>query len=138
MYKPNYDSKASTLIFEDIHSKEKNHFSGKINVFVCGGLQNPERMESLLGIKASFAIGAVNGYYRNSEFVAGQEIPFMKPSPDKPNLILTGVVWLNLTKKSLHLIDGIELKGNHRKATQLQIQIGEVKVIATTYVKKQG
>jgi Gamma-glutamyl cyclotransferase, AIG2-like len=131
-----YDESASTLVFSGKISPDKNPFSGKINVFVCGALQNPEKMNSVLGQTPIFAGGAVTGYHRGTELINGNKIPFMKPAVNHPSRILTGIIWLDLSKESLKKIEEIELEGDYRKPLHIPVQTGELVIDAITYVKK--
>ncbi len=136
MYKPYYDKDASTLVFIDGNDIRENYFYGRINVFVCGSLQNPEKMSSILGESVPFATAAVSGYKRSTEIIDGKEIPFMIPSTDEPWVILTGIVWLDLSDELLNRIESIELDGNYRHAVSIDVQAGERKLRAVTYIKK--
>ena len=136
MYKPLYDAKASALFFADGETSSKNLPIGKINVFVCGALQNPDKMHSLIGRSAAFAPAAVSGFRRVTKAVAGKLVPFMVPSKSDHAKILTGVVWLDLTDKELTKIESLELDGDLRKRIRLNVRAGERRVEAYTYIKK--
>ncbi|MBI9086370.1 MAG: gamma-glutamylcyclotransferase [Desulfobacterales bacterium] len=136
MYRPIYVPEASALVFAaDSFRKGLGWFSATINVFVCGALQDPEKMRSLLGLAPAFAPAAVTGYRRSEETIDGKTIPLMIPASDTPAQILTGVVWLHLSEADLGRIEEIELAGGHRRAAGLKVCIGQLQVAATTYIK---
>lgn len=105
------------------------------NVFVCGGLQSPERMGGLLGRTPAFAVGVVTGFERTVERRDGRDIPFMATSADAA-APLTGVVWLDLTSAERAAVEGFELAGAYRKAVEVVVTVGERAVAARTYVRR--
>ena len=134
MYKPFFITETACLIFVSEGTDAGSLLSGTNNIFVCGGLQNPEKMSSSLGREAAFAPAAVCGYERTSEVRDGKEIPFMAPCENDSG-ILTGVVWLDLTDEDVSKIEGFELAGNYRKRIEIHVQAGERAVPAFTFVK---
>ncbi|MDP8257734.1 MAG: gamma-glutamylcyclotransferase family protein [Candidatus Alcyoniella australis] len=107
---------------------------GERHVFVCGALQNPEKLGALLGRSPAFAPAVVKGYQRGSETIGGVDVAFMLPSTD-PVAVLTGVVWLDLSEQDIELIEGLELAGDLRKRIVIEAVCGELRLKAFTYVK---
>jgi hypothetical protein len=136
MYRPVYSNEYSALHFRSGTSSADDVFSSGSNVFVCGALQNPDRMSKLLGFEAPFAPAAASGYRRSVETIDGREIPFMVPDERDPLSVLTGVVWLGLDGGSLERIESLELEGGYRRRIVIEARIGELDLTAYTYVKK--
>ena len=136
MYRPHYDAKINALYFLDEAVPETIPPQGGLNIFVCGGLQNPDKMVPLLGRSAPFAPAALKGYKRTSETVQGREIPFMVPDENDPGRVLTGVVWLDLTREERENIETFELAGGLRKREKVRITVGEATIDAMTYLKR--
>jgi len=135
MYKPFYDAINSTLIFIDEANETYDFPGGQNNVFVCGALQDPEKMGQVLGHAAPFAPGVVRRYGRGTEHIGGRKIPFMLPAAD-PTAMLTGIVWLDLSESDISKIEALELKGNLRKRTEIQVHVGDKILHAMTFIKK--
>jgi hypothetical protein len=136
MYRPFYSAEHSALYFSTEPVLPERVFSGARNVFVCGALQDPVRMEALLGLEPPFAPAVATGYRRTVERVGVEEIPLMVPDPGDPQSVLTGVVWLGLAEGSLERIESLELDGGLRKRITVEVRIGELTLIAYTYVKR--
>ena len=136
MYRPRYSTEHSALYFCTESIACEGVFSGACNVFVCGALQNPARMSALLGLEPPFAPAAVTGYRRAVERVDGEEIPFMVPDLEDPRGVLTGVVWLDLTETALERIEALELERGLRKRIAIETRLGELSLVAYTYVKR--
>ena len=129
-----YDPKGYALVFAASAVDLKTVFEKGRRVFVCGALQNPEKMADLIGRAAAFAPAAVNGYQRNTQIQDGKPIPYMLPA--QPDALLTGVVWLALSQKEFLLIEKLELKGGYRKLVDLNVKTGERVLNAVTYIKR--
>jgi hypothetical protein len=136
MYRPIYSDEYSALYFSSDPASSDSVFSSGSNVFVCGALQNPARMSALLDLEPPFAPAAASGYRRSVERIEGREIPFMVPDEDDPGNVLTGVVWLDLSKASLDRIESLELDGGYRTRIVIEARIGELALTAYTYVRK--
>jgi hypothetical protein len=136
MYRPVYSEQYSALFFSSDPAASDGVFSGGSNVFVCGALQNPARMSALLGMEAAFAPAAASGYRRSVECIDEREVPFMIPDEHDPGNVLTGVVWLELSKASLDRIESLELDGGHRKRITIEARVGELDLAAYTYVRR--
>jgi hypothetical protein len=136
MYRPIYSNEYSALYFRGDTPAAGDVFSGGSHVFVCGALQNPDRMTTLLGFEAPFAPAVARGYERSVETIDGREIPFMVPDERDPRSVLTGVVWLGLASESLDRIESLELEGGYRRRISIETRIGELDLKAYTYVKK--
>lgn len=136
MYRPFYWARHSALYFSTDPAPAERVFSGERNVFVCGALQDPARMAALLGSEPPFAPAVATGYRRSVERVGGEEIPLMVPDPGDPRSVLTGVVWLGLAEASLERIESLELDRGFRKRIAVEVRIGELTLIAYTYVKR--
>ena len=136
MHRPFYSPEYSALYFSKDSIPSDSVFSGTSNVFVCGALQDPVKMSDLLDSEPPFAPAVATGYRRTVERVKGEDVPFMVPDENDPRSILTGVVWLDLTKASLEKIESLELDRGFRKRIAIEARIGELKVTAYTYVKK--
>lgn len=93
-------------------------------------------MGALLGSEPPFAPAVATGYRRTVERVGVEEIPFMVPDPGDPRSVLTGVVWLGLAEGSLERIESLELDKGLRKRITVEVRIGELTLIAYTYVKR--
>jgi hypothetical protein len=111
MYRPVYSQEYSMLYFSSDAASSDDVFSGGSNVFVCGALQNPARMSSLLGMELPFVPAVASGYKRSVERIGGREIPFMVPDEHDPRNVLTGVLWLDLAQPNLDRIESLELDG---------------------------
>ncbi len=136
MYRPVYSDEYSALYFSSEPGSSDDVFSGPCNVFVCGALQSPARMVSLLGLEPAFAPAAASGYRRSVESIDGRDIPLMVPDENDPRSLLTGVVWLDLAKASLDRIESLELDGGYRRRISIEARIGELDLTAYTYVRK--
>ncbi len=136
MYKPSYSVEYSALYFSTDPISSESAFSGRRNVFVCGALQNPVTISILLGLEPPFAPAVATGYRRTVECIDGEDIPFMVPDETDPRSVLTGVVWLDLSRASLEEIESLELGRGIRKRITIEARIGELKLTAYTYVKK--
>ena len=136
MYRPVYSDQYSALYFCSDANPSESVFSGGYNVFVCGALQNPVKMSALLGSEPAFAPAATSGYRRSVERIDGREIPFMVRDEHDPRSVLTGVVWLDLTKERLDRIEALELDGGYRRRIAIEVRIGELDLTAYTYVRK--
>ena len=134
MYEPHYLAEASALIFVDGPMKDKDYFGASLNAFVCGALQDPDRMAALLGRRAAFAPAVALGYRRSTETISGHRMPFMIPADEEA--VLTGVVWLDLNEEDLGRIEELELDGGHRRRITVDVRVGERTVEALTYVKR--
>jgi len=134
MYLPCYDPLSQALYFVEPGRESRTPFDGGINVFVCGALQNPEKMHDMLGRLPAFAPAAVKGYCRGSASIQGRETPFMLASPD-PDAMLTGVVWLDLSPVDLEAIERLELAGGLRRRIELNALCGEARLRALSYVR---
>lgn len=136
MYRPFYSLEYSALFFSSAPVSSERVFSGALNVFVCGALQNPAEMSNLLKLESPFAPAVATGYRRAVERVDGEDLPFMVPDASDPRSVLTGVVWLDLARESLERIESLELGGGHRERIRIGIRIGELELKAYSYVKK--
>jgi hypothetical protein len=134
MYQPHYDARSRALFLLTDSSCPAG--GGKNHVFMCGALQSPDRMASLLGRSPSFAPAVVRGYLHRSETVDGIDVPMMLPSDARR--VLTGIVWLDLTDDEVGKIDAIELDGSLRKKIILDVEIGDAMVEAVTYLGTPG
>lgn len=135
MYRPHYDAAAQALYFLPDGMEERGCLQGRRNVFVCGALQYPEKMNALLGREAPFAPAVVVGYKRGAALVGGTEHPFMVPSGGEPRRVLTGILWLNLSEAELARIETLELKGDMRRPITVEALLGERAVKAVTYIR---
>ena len=133
-YQPHYHPEHCALLFSE-EGKDTVMFSDRINVFVCGALQNPDKMQSILQRAAPFAPAAVAGYKRTTETIKNAPTPFMVPS-EKPNEILTGILWLDLSEQELKKIEQLELEGGYRKRIEIEVCVGHKRLSALTYVKR--
>jgi hypothetical protein len=115
MYEPRYDEQANALFFVDSHTDIREIPASGQRIFVCGSLQNPQKMAGILGREAAFAPALVDG----------RETPFMIPTPAAPERALPGVVWLNLTEDEKQRIAEIELAGNLRREILLISHLGK-------------
>jgi hypothetical protein len=136
VYQPVYSDRYSALYFSSDPAASDRVFAGGCNVFVCGELQDPLEMSALLGSEPAFAPAVACGYRRSVERIDGREIPFMVPDEQDPRGVLTGVVWLDLTKESLDRIEVLELGGGYRKRIAIEVRVGELDLTAYTYVRK--
>lgn len=135
MYEPVYVAEYSALVFSTDPISTESVFSGGCHVFVCGALQDPLEMSALLGLAPPFAPAVATGYRRTVERVDGADMAFMAPDERDPQSVLTGVVWLDLSRASLEKIESLELGGGIRKKIAIEARIGELKLTAHTYVK---
>ncbi|MFC1707987.1 gamma-glutamylcyclotransferase family protein [Planctomycetota bacterium] len=136
MYQPHYDADRWTLFFVDGPLVDKDCFAGERNVFVCGGLQHPDKMAWVSGRNAPFAPAVAIGYRRTWKQVDGKAISFMVPDLDDPRRVLTGVVWLDLSPADIERIEAFELGGGLRQRVEIDVLVGDAVVRAITYVEK--
>jgi len=135
MHRIHYDPEGNTLVFLDEASDAEQVWQGKINAFVCGALQDPEKMTELLGHPAPFAPGVVYGYDHRVVHIDGQQVPLMLPDR-QPNRALTGIIWLNLTAADLAAIESLEMEGNYRLRVDIEVLAGHHRLSACTFVQK--
>ncbi len=133
MYTPSYDAERNALYFVADPHENRDRFAGRINVFVCGGLQNPDKMAAVLGRAAAFAPAMARGFRHDRVNVNGRDMPFMLPA--EPTAALTGVVWLDLSADELAKIEAIELADNLRRRIDLAVHLGHSTLAAISYVK---
>ena len=136
MYEPHYDAGSCAIYFVDGAPGDPDVLGGRTNVFVCGALQDPGKMASLLGRNAPFAPAVARGYRRTRASIAGREVPFMATDPDDPERVLTGVVWLDLSVEDLERIEGLELEGGLRVRVAIDVTVGERTIEAITYLRR--
>ncbi len=117
--------------------EQKDYFDSGHNVFVCGALQNPAKMASVLGRDAPFAPAVSLGFYRETQSINGRNIPFMIDDLGDSRRPLTGVVWVALSDADLGRIEELELAGDLRERIAIEVLVGERRVQAFTYVKKR-
>lgn len=134
IYKPHYDDKNRALVFLAGPADKEDYFGGKINVFVCGALQSPDKMTPLLGRNAPFVPAVAGGYWHTLQRIEGKEISFMVK--DDPRKMLTGIVWLDVTEEEVRGIEKFEFAGNFRKRAAIKVQIGDKVIQAITYVRR--
>ncbi len=136
MYEPQYDADSHALFFTDGPRQDRDCFGGALNVFVCGGLQQPDKMNGLIERRPSFAPAVVVGFRRIWKNVGGRDYPLMVPAPEEPDRPLTGVVWLDLTPEDLARIETLELDNNVRKRIDIKVLVGDRLLNAITYVER--
>jgi hypothetical protein len=136
MHRPFYLAESSALYFSADPIASESVFSGARKVFVCGALQDPEKMSALLGSAPPFAPAVAVGYRRTVERIGSEDIPFMVPDTDDPGNALTGVVWLDLSAEDLERIESLELDRGFRKRIGIEVRVGERRVSAYSYVKR--
>jgi hypothetical protein len=136
MYEPVYSVEHSALYFSTEPIPSERVFSRGHNVFVCGALQNPVTISAVVGLEPAFAPAVASGYRRSVERIGGEDIPLMVPDEREPGNVLTGVVWLGLSKESLEKIEALELGGGVRRRITIEVRVGELSLSAYTYVKK--
>jgi hypothetical protein len=134
VYRPLYDVPSRALLFIAGPATKRDYLDGKINVFVCGALQSPDKMTPLLGRNAPFVPAVARGYWQTTIEVNGKRVPMMTET-DREHL-LTGVVWLDVTEEEVGKIEVFELAGNLRKRIAIDIQVGDKVVKAITYMKR--
>lgn len=136
MYTPRYDEKANVLFFaESTDGSSEIPLDGQ-GVFVCGSLQNPRKMTKLLGREATFAPAIVFGFRHEILEIDGCSIPFMLPSPETPECVLTGIAWLALSGEELDRIAEIELAGNFRREILLTSHLGNKELQITSFTRR--
>jgi len=134
MYYPCYVPSASTLIFIAEPPEEKDYFGGSINVFVCGALQNPEKMVPILGRPAAFAPAVALGFRCSREIIDGRNIPFMYPDEDAQKALM-GIVWLDLLTDELAHIRAIEMQDQLREEIIVEVLVGDHYVKSISFIK---
>ena len=134
MYQPVYDQRANALIFVDDFVEGQDYLGGEVNVFVCGALQDPDKMASLIDRRAPFAPATAVGFEHIHDQIDGAPVAFMVPSQD-PHAILTGVLWLDLTPGELERIEALELRGNLRQRGGIVVHVGGKLVDGITYMR---
>ncbi len=134
MYQPVYDARANALIFVDDFVQKRDYLDGDVNVFVCGGLQDPDKMASLIERAAPFAPATAIGFEHIHEDVDNAPVAFMVPSQNE-HAVLPGVLWLDLKTADLDRIETIELHGNLRRRFNISVRVGAKTVDAITYVR---
>ena len=134
MYTPRYDEKANALFFAEASVDLSEIPTGGYSVFVCGSLQNPQKMAELIGREAPFAPAVVFGFRHENLEIGGRSIPFMLPAPEAPERVLTGIAWLALSMEELDRIASVELADNFRQKILLTSHLGskELQIISFT------
>lgn len=135
MHRIHYDAEGNTLVFLVPDADAEEVWRGKNNAFVCGALQNPEKMTELLGHPASFAPGLVYGYDHRLIPIDGKQVPLMLPDR-QPSRALSGVIWLNLAAADLAAIEALEMEGNYRTRVDIEVLVGHRRLSACTFVQK--
>ena len=136
MYEAYYDSESWALLFVDGPPEQRDYLAGEANVFVCGGLQHPERMVAIIGRTPPFAPAVAKGFKRAWLDVGTSKASFMLDTPQEPQRILTGVVWLGLSEEEIGCIESVELEGDLRRRITIAVSVGERTLKARTYVKR--
>ena len=132
---PVYDTESHSLYFASDDTSIRSFDLTKINVFLCGSLQHPDKFFSFTGTRPLFAPAVAVGYARGWEEIGSESIMFMKPS-DEPSRILTGTVYLGLSDDEVARIESFELKGDLRERVRIDVHVGDRLVDAITYLKK--
>lgn len=135
MHRAIYFSEHQFLVFVPEGFKDSFDLPHGHCVFVCGALQNPEKMESLLGHAAAFAPALVQGFRRGAETIDGRSVPFMLPH-EAPDAALSGVIWLGLGDDDLVAVESLELKDGLRERMTVKARCGERTFTALTYFKR--
>lgn len=136
MYEPYYDEQDRTLFFVDGAPEKKDYFGGVMNVFSCGVLQSPSRMKTIIGHNAPFAPAVAFGFTRRWEKVKDKDYFFMISTPDKGERVLTGIIWLDLTRDDVKRIETFELQENVRRRVTIKVQVGDRFIDTITYIKR--
>ena len=136
MYTPYYDAERWALVFTDGAAGQPDPFAAGTRVFVCGGLQHPDKMTSIIGRAAPFAPAVARGFQRVWKDVEGSPVSFMVPNSEDPQSVLTGVVWLGLDDGEVRKVEGFELAGNLRRRISVAVVVGDDTVQAITYVER--
>ncbi|MBN1946931.1 MAG: gamma-glutamylcyclotransferase [Bradymonadales bacterium] len=135
MYQPRYQPQISALLFIDGPADPApDYLAGKVNLFVCGALQDPARMSALVGRSIPFAPAVCLGFRRITRRVGDREVPLMVADLGNPSRVLTGVVWLDLSGSEVRAVETLELEGNLRKPVAVQVMVGELLLDAITYI----
>ena len=130
-----YDEIAQVLVFVPRGEPAPVLSSSSRRVFVCGGLQNPVKMASVLGRARPFVPCAVTGFVRSVQNVDGAAVPFMQPDNSDPAPVMTGVAWLELSEEDARAIERFELAGGLRTAIDLVVTAGKETLRAVSYIR---
>jgi len=136
MIQPVYHTEANAVLFLPIGCTAAGALAGPGRVFVCGSLQDPAKMNGILGRESPFAPAFVLGYRHVKEDIDGKIILLMIAAPGEKDSVLPGVVWLNLTETDLRAIEAIELAGGYRKAARIPVRVGSRTIEAMTFIKR--
>lgn len=137
MLTAHYDPERWTLVFTDGPPPPPDVFAAGRRVFVCGGLQHPDRMAELLGgRRPSFAPALATGFARVWHEKEGAQVSFMVPAPEDPARPLGGILWLGLGEADVAAIESLELAGDLRRPHEIDVKVGEATLRARTYIEK--
>lgn len=136
MYEPSYDDRANALVFLSAVDEGRDVLAMASNAFVCGKLQNPEKMAGLIGRYAPFAPAIALGFDHVIQSIDGASIALMVPDDVNPQHALPGVVFLGLSLAELAAIETLELAGWHRRRIEIEVLVGAARLKASTFIKK--
>lgn len=134
-YRAVYDEASWSLIFTTdgdlgLTGPDRTH------VFLCAGLQHPERMLAQIGRPAPFAPALVRGFDRAMRRVGGEEVPFLLRHED-PLRPLAGTLYLGLGRAEVERVEAFELAGGWRVRIELDASVGERTLRAVTYLARE-
>ena len=130
-----YDPESWSLYVADAPRSHAGLFGGVLNVFVCGAMQEPARMAACLGRDCPSAPAVARGFLRRFEGQGALRRSFMLPDPSDAARVLTGTVYLDLSPDELARLEAVERQGGLRRRIDLDVQVGEVRLAAISFVK---
>ena len=130
-----YDKEACALVFGPAGMEPFRDWSGARNVFLIADLQDPARWPELIGRTPAFTPAVAYGFRRAVLEIDGAQKPFMLEADD-PQRTLAGTVFLGLSAAELDRVDAVELAGGLRRRIELEVTVGERRVDAVSFVKR--
>ena len=134
-FEAHYDPDAWALVFAPTDQAPFQGWEEGYHVFLVAALQDPGRWPSLLGRQPAFAPALAYGFRRARLDVGGELLSFMLEADD-PQRALSGTLLLGLSPAELERIDTVELAGGHRRRIELEVAVGERRVDAVSYLKR--
>ena len=130
-----YDPEAWALVFVPSGNPPFGAWEEDHHVFLVAALQDPRRWPSLLGRQPPFAPALAYGFRRARLDVGGELLPFMLEADD-PQRALSGTLLLGLSAAEVERLDAVELADGHRRRIELEVTVGQRRVDALSYLKR--
>ncbi|MEJ2290669.1 MAG: hypothetical protein P8Y05_03000 [Deinococcales bacterium] len=130
-----YDPEACALVLGPAGSEPFQAWDAAHHVFVIASLQDPGGWPELIGRQPAFAPALAYGFRRAVLEIEGAHVPLMLEADD-PQRTLAGTVFLGLSLEELERVEALQLAGGLRRRIELEVTVGERRVDAVGYVKR--